>query len=238
MASGGGVAVLLVLICSPAPGLWAASRYSATFYRSAGKKIAIEVYSPKEPAGAPAVLILSGAGGWRSRNFQYADEAGMLAGRGYRVYLPDYLAATNHSSARPDDHYPIWVRAIEDALGYIREQTGRVALIGYSLGGSVALAVATQNPTLAGVICWSGSLPDRYFHQLSRMPHVLWIHGADDRLIPVSDAQQFQKLCAMRRLSCEMKLFPRETHVFSPAAIAAANQSIETFLEDALPIRP
>lgn len=107
-----------------------------------------------------------------------------------------------------------------------------------SLGASVALAVASQDVRLNAVVAWNGSLPDEYFKAFQAMPPTLIVHGERDQVIPLWNVTQFERLCRMRGLECEMKLYPREGHDFSASATADASRQIEIFLKRFLPVHP
>jgi predicted esterase len=63
--------------------------------------------------------------------------------------MPHYLDSTGGISDNPQKQYPIWVKVVEDTASLIYSHTGttnnRIALVGYSLGASVALAVGAKD---------------------------------------------------------------------------------------------
>ena len=85
----------------------------------------------------------------------------------------------------------------------IEDKPDRIALVGYSLGGSVALAAAAKNPGFAAVVEFAGSLPP----QLSR-------------------------LCTLRDLVCDVQLYPKEGHTLSNGARIKATRELESFLKE------
>lgn len=179
-----------------------------------------------------AVVVLSGAGGLKSRNWPYRSEAMELAERGYEVYLLHYTDATNGVVSNPDLKYSIWVRVVNDAVTSITSAAWtRVILVGYSLGASVALAEASQDTRVTGVVSWSGSMPDEYATRTTTLPPLLILHGENDTVIPVSDAEQLTRLCRRLGTRCEFRPFSGESHSFSPSAISTANEIMWRFLE-------
>jgi carboxymethylenebutenolidase len=209
--------------------------HSSTYFVSDQKKIQIdECSSDAQPSAMlPAILVLSGSGGLASRGLPYRSKTIELAERGYRVYLPHYTDATRGSVSQPDSKYSIWVRVVREAITSIlaKAEIRQVVLIGYSLGASVALAEASRDPRVRGVVSWSGSLPDEYARAATALPPLLIIHGEKDAVIPMSDAVQLTKLCHLLRTRCEFRTFPGESHWFSPGGIVAADQFIWRFLE-------
>jgi dienelactone hydrolase len=156
--------------------------------QSSGARVTIEEYAPRTPGtGDGAVVLLYGSGGLESSAVPSAEEARGLARSGCRVYVPHYLDATRGRATDPESHYGLWAQTVRDAIEHVQLQTGipqpRTAIVGYSLGGSVALVAAAQEPHLAGVVVWTGSLPDAY-RNLRLLPPLLILHGGLDSIIP------------------------------------------------------
>ena len=133
-----------------------------TTFTSDGNNIRTDIYSlDTSPSDAAPVVLLHGPSGPQSRNAPYRRVATRLAQKGYRVWLPHYLDATGGSAADPVDHYRFWVRAVQDAIAAASAAgpapPQKICLVGYSLGASVALAIACVAPTLGGVVACSGS---------------------------------------------------------------------------------
>jgi carboxymethylenebutenolidase len=196
-------------------------------FRSSDTRIAMDEYAAAAAAHAQsAVVLLYGSGGLRSSAFPYATYARIFVANDRLVYLPHFLDVTHGSAAQPQLHYAIWARAVRDALSAIHSRTAlplnRTFLVGYSLGASVALSVGAREPDLAGLVVWSGSLPDLYA-DVRRLPPLLILHGARDAVIPESNARQLAQLCALRQFSCQLTIFPGEGHAFSKSAITIVN---------------
>lgn len=187
-----------------------------------------------------AVILLYGSGGIRSSAVPQAEEARLFARRGFRVYLPHYLDVTGGRAGDPESHYEVWAQAVRDALRYIQSEAdippSRMAIVGYSLGGSVALSVAAVEPRLSGVVVWSGSLPDAY-RDVKMLPPLLILHGSRDAIIPADDARQLASLCTVKQFHCDLKIYRDEGHAFSSAGFTRANHQIQAFLETVLPSR-
>jgi len=201
--------------------------------RSAGARVRIEEYRPRASAGSAVLVLLYGSGGAHSSGVPYVDEARLFAAKNCAVYLPHYLDVTTGSAAEPQSHYELWAKTVEDALRWIASRTGiardRTVIAGYSLGGSVALAVAAAQPGLGGIVVWSGSLPDAY-RDVEALPPLLILHGGRDTVVPASDARQLAALCTIRKFRCDLSIYPEEGHAFSAEGIGRANQQILTFL--------
>ena len=190
---------------------------------SQAREVEMEEYTSHAAiADVPVIVLLCGSGGVQSPNMPFESQARLFANQGYRVYLPHYLDVTHGSPRDPVKHYAIWAQAVRDALSLIQARThvapSRTVLVGYSLGASVALAAAAGESRLAGIVIWSGSLPDAYVNAFDRMPALLILHGARDTVIPVFNAQQLARLCELKHGVCELSIYDDEGHAFSGKA--------------------
>jgi carboxymethylenebutenolidase len=228
---------LAVLVCAVSgfgQPLW----HKTTTFHSRRGRATIEEYASRAPTtDAAAVILLCGSGGVQSSAVPYADEARLFAHTGYRVYLPHYLDVTRGHASDPEMHYGIWAQTVRDALQYIQSEAdippSRTAIVGYSLGGSVALSVAAMESHLAGVVVWSGSLPDAY-RDVEMLPPLLILHGTRDSVIPVDNARQLAALCTIKHLGCDLSIYYEEGHAFSAAGLTRANREIQAFLDTVL----
>ncbi len=234
------IAQPLLVVLFAAPQLLAADihRTLSSFASQAGQIEMEEYASNAAIADAPIIVMLSGSGGVHSPNMPFESQARLFAGAGYRVYLPHYLDVTQGSPRDPVKHYAVWAQAVRDALTFIQVHThiapSRTVLLGYSLGASVALAAAAGESQLAGIVVWSGSLPDAYVSTFDRLPPLLILHGARDAVIPVFNARQLAKLCELRHGVCRLSIYDAEGHAFSSPGIAAADREVKEFLETTL----
>jgi 5-methyltetrahydrofolate--homocysteine methyltransferase len=82
-------------------------------------------------------------------------------------------APGEQESARPAELFAAWREAAGDAVSHTRQRPEvdgeRVALVGFSLGGSLALAAAQDDARLAGVVEFVGALPRELRPRLKRV---------------------------------------------------------------------
>ena len=209
---------------------------------SNGKKIHLEERCGTLTSAKPAaVIFLHGSGGPESSNLPYVDEEDDLAKQGICVFIPHYLDSTGGLADNPQEQYSIWVQVVEDTATYIYNNReiakDRIALVGYSLGASVALGAAAKNPSFAAIVEFSGSLPDQYVASLKTLPPLFIIHGRDDPFIPIINAIQLAELCNIKKLTCRSQLYMGEGHFLSLAAIIRSKREVEQFLHDYLPVK-
>jgi pimeloyl-ACP methyl ester carboxylesterase len=163
------------------------------------------LWLPQRDAQAPVLLYLHGAR-WNVRSS--AARMRRMHGLGFAVLAIDYRGFGLSDAALPSE-----ALATEDALAawqwLVREQpqAQRRFIFGHSLGGGVAVRLATQVgdtdglilegtftsiPELVGSMKWGwlplGPLITQRFDSASRIADVsapvLVVHGSDDRLVP------------------------------------------------------
>jgi dienelactone hydrolase len=213
------IAITWVLMVWPATWL-AGQTATKESFSSQGRRVTYEVFG-SEPANA-TLILLDGASGPEAP--LYRQQAAFFAGHGYRTLLLHYYDATG-SKAPVARNYGAWACAVRDLIATVRQSNRdeKVYLVGYSLGASVALATGSQQPPVAAIADWYGSLPDNFFHSLKDMPPLLILHGQRDGNIPVENAQQQIRLCGMAHFACENHIYPDLGHGFFGEAMADAD---------------
>jgi dipeptidyl aminopeptidase/acylaminoacyl peptidase len=131
------------------------------------------------PAGAskehPAPLVVIPHGGpWVRETWHFDGEAQFLASRGYAVLKPNYRGSPGYNWMFPEEdewdflkmHYDV-TDATKAALALGVVDPGRVAIMGGSFGGYLALQGAVLDPdlyrcavTIAGVFDWEKLIAD------------------------------------------------------------------------------
>jgi dienelactone hydrolase len=198
-------------------------------FRSDGRSITYEIFG--NPKGQPVLILLPGASGPESA--LYRTEAQLFSAKGYTVFILHYFDATP-SSVPSTANYAAWVKAVETLVDEIQRNNHilnkKIALVGFSLGSSVALAAGSQSVPVDAVVDWYGSLPDDYFNHLLGMPPLLILHGARDNVIPVINAEQLVRLCGLKQLTCENNIYDDQGHGFTGKALEDANSKTLEFL--------
>lgn len=166
-------------------------------------------YGVKGKHRAPIVIIIHGGCGIAGsrRDAAVVSTARYLAGRGYRCATIDYELAPKHVS-------PAQVEDVCRAIWFIRGLTTDappVALIGFSVGGTIAAQAAARHPApIASVTCISSPhdlkrlgapwakwlMGDRPDALASRLPPLLLIHGKGDRTIPIEQSRDMARIVA------------------------------------------
>jgi carboxymethylenebutenolidase len=202
------------------------------------------------PAGTdthPAVILLHGAVPRGAQNAAFAGMCRGLAAAGYYAMFVEYYSQAG--PAKPGDppvsgrgftawvngNFPVWMREIVSGISALGHNPavarGRIAVIGYSLGGFLAVAAgATEGGRLAAVAEYYGGMPVGYARLAANMPPTLIMHGADDRVVPVSYAYKLNAILTHRGRPHEMKIYPGVGHGFGVVTHGKSWQTMLGFL--------
>lgn len=189
------LAWLALVAAGAIPGTGRAQGYGQVTYPSAdGTAISALFALPSGTAPFPAVILLHGCGGRDRANgtltARHEEWAELLLARGYAVLLPESFASRGQGSqcAVRDRGILPWRERRADAAGardFLQRQPGidpaRIALMGWSHGGSSVLASADLSGITAFVAFYPGcSRALRTGDWVPAAPLLLLIGDADD----------------------------------------------------------
>jgi carboxymethylenebutenolidase len=213
----------------------AASGDALTF-ASGGHTIAVERFGAAGGGRRPAVLLLHGADGMTNAD-RYRLGAQVVAAAGYHVFLVHYLDRTGERRAYFSTigrGFPLWAEAVRDAVFFVARQPGvdatRLGVLGTSLGGAIAVAVAAEDRRIKAVVNYFGFLPEPVRENATRLPPMLVLHGARDAIVPVANAHALEALLNRLGAPHEVHVYPDQAHGFHGAAQLNAAQRTATFL--------
>ncbi|RDJ20887.1 dienelactone hydrolase [Bosea caraganae] len=184
-------------------------------------------------AGSTVYLLHGSDGLTNASRYQFAAQT--IANAGYTVLLPRYFEATGDSRARYGDiraKFPTWLRTLESILSEPSPGTepGRIGLVGFSLGGALALALATRSPRVRAVVDFFGFAPDGLGWGL-KLPPTLILHGSSDRVVPVDNAASIERLIRSQGGTVESHIYPGDGHGLSLASWPDAIGRTQAFLQ-------
>jgi dienelactone hydrolase len=207
-------------------------------FESAGRPITVDWYRAGRPGVRPAVLMLHGRDGPERFAEAYRFAARQLAERGYHALFVHYFDASTDDTLFGSAglaNFFAWMRVVEDGIGWAASHENvdgsRIAVMGVSLGASVALAQASQDRRVKAVIDFYGMLPLPALAMIHRMPPALILHGAQDWVVPVAAAYQLDSFLPTLGAEHETHIYPDEGHGFRGASGADAVQRTIAFLD-------
>lgn len=206
-------------------------------FTSGGASIKVEWFEAAGGRGGearPALLLLHGADGLTFAD-GYRMGAKVVAASGYHVAFVHYLDRTgerrvSYSTLR--QRFPLWAETTADALTWLATRPGvdreRLGIMGISLGAALALHVAADDRRVRAIIDYFGPVPEGLASRKPQLPPTLILHGEEDRIVPVSNARELERLLVASGTPHEVKIYPGQGHgLFGLAQLDAASRTAE-----------
>jgi carboxymethylenebutenolidase len=202
-------------------------------FTSGNKEIRIDHYASARAGLSPAVLLVHGSGGPLYGLDPFAQQATNF---GVHVFVVHYFDRTGHSWVSPqqvEPHYLEWMETVKDAVTFVSQQAGvdvsRIGLLGFSLGAYLSLGLATQDNRIAAIAELFGGLPDFFEKDAAKLPPVLILHGARDNVVPVTEAEELERLLKQNNVPYEKHIYKDQAHTFRGLAQLDAMRRVVGF---------
>lgn len=237
------LALLLVCIC-PVTRAAETNRVavSTISMQSGGRRIAIDKYAPSPSGKLAPILVLHGAGGTLLDGPEMRRVARQLADSGHTVYLLHYFNRTGTIfgfDAGMQKNFAAWLETVRDAIKFVRQDSADrspVGIYGYSLGGFLGVAAASNNPSVLAIVEHAGGIWNGKTENIGHMPPVLMVHGEGDSRVPFQKyAKQLVAVLRQRGGILKTRFFPGEGHVFSAGAMTQVRTAAIEFFREHLP---
>jgi carboxymethylenebutenolidase len=202
-----------------------------------GQPVSLEQFLPSQPGRHPIVMALHGSGGMAGGQ-ESSQFAQLLADQGFCVFAPHYFEPSGIHWA--DDatiwrEFPNWMWIISSAIDFAQQQPATdpnsIGLVGFSLGGYLALSLGVEQKRIKAVVDFFGGMPDHFAERLNGMPPVLILHGQQDRRVPVTEAHKIASLLDSRHLPYELKIYQNAGHGFGGLDMMDAGRRTFFFLK-------
>ncbi|UFZ03040.1 dienelactone hydrolase family protein [Bradyrhizobium ontarionense] len=196
----------------------------------------------------PGVLILHGARGVELRRRAYERYADALASAGTDAYLVRYYSPADDRAlatittreqrvAYQTERFDRWFERVSSAATAILaqpESSGRVGLLGFSLGGYVAAGTAARDNRFAALAVLYGGMPDNAASRVRRLPPLLELHGDADQNVPLARGEALVKLARAVGAPADQVIYPGRAHGFDfsdddPMAADATDRVVRFF---------
>ncbi len=182
-----------------------------------GRPIRVDVFEPDSGAHARAILLLHGVGGLLGDGGLMRRAARRLAHEGFHAGVVHYFDATGtffatHATVR--EHAAEWRDAtVEIAKSYALSGGSPVGLLGYSLGGLLAIDAAESSAAIGAVAVVAGGFEsDRAALCSAHLPPMLILHGGADKRVPVERADALAQMGRRAGALVESVVYPMEGH--------------------------
>ncbi len=214
----------------------------------AGGKPVEDFYCVPLAAGAhPAVILLHGAVPRGFGNAGFAEMCRKLAAAGYYAMFLEYYSQAGPAlpgappvtgrgfAAWVNGNFSTWMREIVSAMDALAQNPAvardRIALMGFSLGAFLALAVgAAQGGRVAAIVEYYGAMNNSYRSMAANMPPTLILQGGADTVVPPRYARDLDALLTKYDRPHQMKIYPGAGHGLDPASRADAWRTSLDFL--------
>jgi carboxymethylenebutenolidase len=176
---------------------------------------------PESAGKHPALVVIQE---WWGLNDWVKEQARKLAEQGYVALGVDlyrgqvaYDPSLAHELMRgmPQDRA---IRDLKAGFDYLaaREDVNKekIGSIGWCMGGGLSLLLAINEPRLAACVVNYGSLPTEAAEIQKIQAPMLGIFGADDRGIPPSAVEAFERAMKAANKSLDVKIYPGAGHAF------------------------
>lgn len=188
------------------------------------ERIAVAGYKPR-----PAVLILPGSGGIERNRAVYERDARALNGIGMDAYLVSYYADADRAAlaagvgspaertAYRTRRVPAWADHVSEMISAIATRgdcSGRIGLLGVSLGGFVASTVAARDKRIAALAVLYGGMPRTLRATVTHLPPLIALHGDADKLVSISEDRALVALAKRIGARADLVVYPGQGHGF------------------------
>lgn len=182
-------------------------------------------------AKRPGVALLHGSAGFEFRLHAYQRHADALTAGGIDAYLVRYYSRADDKalatigSREGRTAYRVrrcdaWAERVSSALSAILARpdcSGRLGLLGFSLGGYVAAETAARDARVAALAVMYGGMPDGFVPQVKRLPPLIALHGDADHNVPLAKGRELVTLAKAVGAAADIVVYPGKAHGFDLA---------------------
>ena len=157
------------------------------------------------------MIVLHGTRGFELKPRAYERYAHGLSAKGIDAYLVRYLTDTDVSAfnttrekreAYETTRFDGWSKRVSNVATRIlarSDSSGRIGLLGFSLGGYVAAATAARDERVSALAVMYGGVPDAMASQVKHLPPLIELHGDADRNVPFAKGEELVKTRQIHR---------------------------------------
>ncbi len=240
----------LVSTAVPLLGCARVSAMEEILLKSADGPVSVRYVAARTEGKRPAVIVLHGRQTFDEHPALYTRYAEALAAKGIDAFIISYYSKADKEAMQSSDraarvkyfgeHLSDWSNRVRGLVAQIlsrADASGKVGLLGFSNGGFLAVLTAATEPRIDGLVVFYGGIagPEA---EIARLPPLLVLHGAADRVIPLSSGTALVERARALGGEAELVTYPAAGHVFDfdfarPDARDASDRAL-SFLEQRL----
>jgi carboxymethylenebutenolidase len=190
------------------------------------ESVALTRYAADQVGKRAGIVVLHGSRGIELKPRAYQRYADAVTAAGIDVYLARYFTTADlpvfdpktstkqRREAYESERFEGWAKRVSSVVTAILarpESSGRVGLLGFSLGGFVAANAAARDDRIAALAVLYGGMPDAMAANTKRL---LELHGDADRNVPFAKGQELVKLADAVGSTAEQVTYPGKDHGF------------------------
>jgi len=213
------------------------ARAESAGYRAGERDIAYTLAIPAGGAkGAPVVIVAHGLSGVAFYAPLFERWSRALAGAGFVVLMPHYFDPKVDTADPPEIdsvRFKAWRDVLTAGIGEARRIAGgtaEVGIVGFSLGGYLATAVAARDASVRAMVVQGSGLSSNIAEQPHRMPATLLIHATRDPTTPITEAGKLDAWLRAHGGTTKWLVIDRAEHIVEHEADAIAMAATLAFL--------
>lgn len=203
---------------------------SEQFSVAAGSEnLSVSRYAAELVGKRPAVILLHGSRGIELGRRAYQRYADALLEGGIDAYLLHYMTASDTAALDPKtstqksreaydtERFDGWSKTVSATVTTIlgrAENSGRVGLLGFSLGGFIAANTAARDARIAALAVLYAGMPDAMAGRVTHMPPTVELHGEADRIVSIANGKRLVELARSVGADTEFVPYPGKSHGF------------------------
>jgi carboxymethylenebutenolidase len=191
------------------------------------QEVSLVRYAAPGTLKRPAVLLLHGFRCVADCARDFERYARAFAHAGMDAYVLHYYRADDYAALKEmrldDAHYSErfkrWTRVVGSIVSQVATSPlsdERVALVGFSQGGRLAIASAANGARLGALVVLYARLPrtEELNEAIRQLPSTFILHGSADKMVPVADGNAIFLKAQQVGAQAEMIVFPGVGHGF------------------------
>lgn len=176
-----------------------------------------------------AVILLHGSGGIERKPRAYARYGDALTMAGIDAYFLRYMSEPDLAALNPRTstkasreaydatRFAGWAETVSGAITDILrrdDSSGRIGLLGFSLGGFIAADTAARDTRVTALAVLYGGMPDAMIDEVRHMPPMIALHGDADTNVSIDNGRKLIEIAKSVGAKAEFVPYAGRPHGF------------------------